>query len=406
MLDAAGSLAPDQVRSFLAQLLAALHHVHSLRMIHRDLKPANVLISPARRSPASPYGTLRLCDFGLARVNLVDEPLPRPSHAPRRTRREMEAGTETATLPLAAAAAAPGPPSPTPPAARGLSSRVLASFRRPPARPAPLRHEMTFTGVTTRWYRAPEVILRQPYTGKVDLWAAGCIAKEMLELTRLGPRMGALFPGERCWPSGWGAAGAAEDESDDEEEEEAEAARMDQLSVILRVLGAPTADELAWATDAGRALVRASCEDGRWARGSADERRDELSRRVEGRLPGAGADEISLLCGLLDLVPSRRLSALDALRHAYFSALPAAQAPHVAPERSLVSRAAIDAAFAFEGREAECDEIRQMIVDDIHRMAMADGSAVLIETAPPERAGVGPMLEACLRSALPCAPQA
>ena len=38
--------------------------------------------------------------------------------------------------------------------------------------------------VVTRFYRAPEVILKVPYSNKIDMWAADCIFKEVLELTR------------------------------------------------------------------------------------------------------------------------------------------------------------------------------------------------------------------------------
>lgn len=32
----------------------------------------------------------------------------------------------------------------------------------------------------TRWYRAPEVLLRLPYSAAIDLWAMGCIFAELL----------------------------------------------------------------------------------------------------------------------------------------------------------------------------------------------------------------------------------
>ena len=54
------------------------------------------------------------------------------------------------------------------------------------------------TYVVTRWYRAPEVILEQPYSAAIDMWAVGCIFKELLELDPASRfRTGALFPG-RC----------------------------------------------------------------------------------------------------------------------------------------------------------------------------------------------------------------
>lgn len=35
--------------------------------------------------------------------------------------------------------------------------------------------------VTTRWYRAPEIILMERYYNqKVDIWALGCIISEIL----------------------------------------------------------------------------------------------------------------------------------------------------------------------------------------------------------------------------------
>lgn len=35
--------------------------------------------------------------------------------------------------------------------------------------------------VTHRWYRSPEVILKDPeYTQKCDIWSIGCIAYELL----------------------------------------------------------------------------------------------------------------------------------------------------------------------------------------------------------------------------------
>lgn len=52
----------------LAQVTRAVRHLHALRLAHRDLKPDNVLVATD--------GTLRLCDFGFARVVAhVDERL-------------------------------------------------------------------------------------------------------------------------------------------------------------------------------------------------------------------------------------------------------------------------------------------------------------------------------------------
>lgn len=42
--------------------------------------------------------------------------------------------------------------------------------------------------MTTRWYRAPEIILSQKqYDGKVDVWSVGCILAEMITRKPLMP---------------------------------------------------------------------------------------------------------------------------------------------------------------------------------------------------------------------------
>ena len=86
-----------------------------------------------------------------------------------------------------------------------------------------------------------QVILRQHYTSAIDLWAVGCIFKELLELqpdSRF--RTGALFPGRYCIPFSFDDA-------------QRERQRHDQLAVIAARLGTPTADEMAWAGEAARA---------------------------------------------------------------------------------------------------------------------------------------------------------
>ena len=49
--------------------------------------------------------------------------------------------------------------------------------------------EMKLTSVVvTLWYRAPEVLLQQPYSSFVDIWSSACIIAEMFSRK-------ALFPG-------------------------------------------------------------------------------------------------------------------------------------------------------------------------------------------------------------------
>eukprot|EP00501_MAST-03F_sp_TOSAG23-6_P001488 GSMAST32.ASY1.ANO1.1547.1 assembled CDS len=51
------------VQSFCYQLLCGVSYIHSRRCIHRDLKPANILLNEDC--------TLKICDFGLARVRFI-----------------------------------------------------------------------------------------------------------------------------------------------------------------------------------------------------------------------------------------------------------------------------------------------------------------------------------------------
>ena len=50
------------------------------------------------------------------------------------------------------------------------------------------KNERIYTYIQSRFYRAPEVILRLPYSEKVDMWSFGCI---LVELYTGEP----LFPG-------------------------------------------------------------------------------------------------------------------------------------------------------------------------------------------------------------------
>jgi mitogen-activated protein kinase 1/3 len=51
----------ENVRSLMAQMVAACGYLHRCRVIHRDIKPHNVLIDPATM-------TVKVADFGLSRV--------------------------------------------------------------------------------------------------------------------------------------------------------------------------------------------------------------------------------------------------------------------------------------------------------------------------------------------------
>jgi fused-like protein len=60
ILEADGALPESEVQLIAKQMIAALHYLHSNRIIHRDMKPQNILISPDKK--------VKLCDFGFARA--------------------------------------------------------------------------------------------------------------------------------------------------------------------------------------------------------------------------------------------------------------------------------------------------------------------------------------------------
>ncbi len=63
-----------------------------------------------------------------------------------------------------------------------------------------LRRQLTHH-VVTRWYRAPEIILSQPYDAEVDIWSIGCIFAELLGMIKDNfpnyKHRRPIFPGER-----------------------------------------------------------------------------------------------------------------------------------------------------------------------------------------------------------------
>lgn len=55
------------VKLYTYQLLRSLNYIHGGGICHRDIKPQNLLLAPAT-------GTLKLCDFGSAKILIATEP--------------------------------------------------------------------------------------------------------------------------------------------------------------------------------------------------------------------------------------------------------------------------------------------------------------------------------------------
>ena len=126
----------SSVKSILFQILGGLEHIHAHNFFHRDIKPENILVSTS--APMESSNTFR-------RYSSIV----------------------------------------TPPSTPSLYTIKIADFGL--ARETHSQHPYT-TYVSTRWYRAPEVLLRAgEYSAPVDIWAIGAMAVEIANLKPLFP---------------------------------------------------------------------------------------------------------------------------------------------------------------------------------------------------------------------------
>lgn len=135
----AHTISPKAVKSMLTQLLNAIRHIHSFGFFHRDVKPENILIS----SSLDYYGSR--------------EAIP-PEHR-----------SHSYILKLCD---------------YGLSRHVNNDKELTPY-------------VSTRWYRAPEILLRlKSYAQPIDVWAFACVA---IELVNSRPLLCGQNESEQIW---------------------------------------------------------------------------------------------------------------------------------------------------------------------------------------------------------------
>eukprot|EP00729_Bicosta_minor_P017217 gene17217-9030_t len=165
--------------------------------------------------------------------------------------------------------------------------------------------------VSTRWYRAPEVLLRSTnYNSPIDLFAIGCI---MAELYTLRP----LFPG---------------------------GTEVDQLFKVTGVMGTPT--EAMW-PDGAKLATAMGFKFPKMA-GTA----------LRKLIPQAGSDALELMTQLMAWNPSKRPSCTQTLRHSYFdTCVPVAAEPKrvAAPKPKPVAeqpKSAARARQAYSGRKS------------------------------------------------------
>ncbi|VDB99651.1 unnamed protein product [Peniophora sp. CBMAI 1063] len=241
-------LAGGLVASIFRQMVFGLHHIHESGYFHRDMKPENVLVT-----------TTGLHDY--------------PNVSPKGGQMEKDVAVIIKLADF------------------GLARETRS---KPP-----------YTEyVSTRWYRAPEVLLKcRDYSNPVDMWALGTI---MAELVNLRP----LFPGKT---------------------------EYDQIEKITKVLGDPSSD---YGLDArGRPLGG-----GKWPRGI------KLGKAVGWQFPQTAPIDINSLfeqhvphqlvdciADLLKYEPGDRLTSRQCLQHPYL--LEIASRANMAPTLTVTTSA-------------------------------------------------------------------
>lgn len=124
------------VKTIMVQILSGLEHIHDNGFFHRDIKPENILVTVSARE-----------ELGGA-FKRYSQLITPPSTPPSYTIKIADFGL-----------------------AREIYSRTPYT-----------------TYVSTRWYRAPEVLLRAgEYSAPVDIWALGAMAVEIATLKPLFP---------------------------------------------------------------------------------------------------------------------------------------------------------------------------------------------------------------------------
>ncbi|KAJ7662488.1 hypothetical protein B0H17DRAFT_1093410 [Mycena rosella] len=169
--------------------------------------------------------------------------------------------------------------------------------------------------VTTRYYRAPEIMLTwQKYDAAVDIWSVGCIFAEMLEGKP-------LFPGKD---------------------------HVNQFQIITELLGTPPPDVMASITNENTQ---------RFVEGLPKHARMPLTNRLRTK----DADALSLLDKMLVFDPATRLTAAEGLGDVYVG-------PYADESDEPAAPAPFD--WSFNEAELEGEQWKAMMlaeISDFHR---------------------------------------
>ncbi len=157
--------------------------------------------------------------------------------------------------------------------------------------------------VVTIWYRAPELLLgSRHYTPAIDLWAVGCIFAELLSLRPIFKGEEAKMDGKKAVPF-----------------------QRNQMQKIVEILGVPTKDRwpLLTAMPEYNQLNSLAAGNPRAHRpiGLDNWYNQCIKNNHYAAGTSPGPEGLSLLSGLLEYDPEKRLTAEQALQHPYIAKL-------------------------------------------------------------------------------------
>lgn len=196
--------------------------------------------------------------------------------------------------------------------------------------------------VVTRWYRAPEVILRNNiYSFGIDIWAAGCVFAELLSMMEDNfsdpSDRQPLFPGRACHPLSPTALKASPKEKLIKQQN-------DQLSKIFDVIGTPSDETLEDLLDDEETVE--------YAKSFPKRERQNFKEMY----PGTDNRGIQLLIKMLEFDPRKRISAEEAIKDSYFDEIRL-------PDQEVQQSNEINLEFDEVGMEdLSMEELRKLIV--------------------------------------------
>ena len=156
----------------------------------------------------------------------------------------------------------------------------------------------------TRFYRAPEIILGSTeYSHQIDNWSLGCILGEIIHFSDFYGLRDKLpvFRGDSCFP-----LSPCKEMSQSSDQSLPIVHKMDQLLVILRLLGHQSSSDISFLPPNGAKEYMFSIQ------------KTRFSNSLQSHFSKAPRQLLDMLCGLLSFNPDKRLTPQDCLKSSYF----------------------------------------------------------------------------------------